>query len=80
MLPALIGLLASTALRISKALGLQIGDVDLQAAHIVARQAKHGRQRIVALHPTPVNALHVFVEEQCRGFRCGRSDPFLRMS
>lgn len=78
MLPALIGLLASTGLRISEALGLQIGDFDLQGAHIVVRQAKYGRQRIVALHPTTVTALHAFVEEQGRGFRCGRSDPFFK--
>ncbi|WP_336814137.1 tyrosine-type recombinase/integrase [Bosea sp. MMO-172] len=78
MLPPLIGLLASTGLRISEALGLQIGDLDLKAAHIVVRQAKYGRQRIVALHPTTVAALSAFVEEQCRGFRCSRNDPLFK--
>lgn len=78
MLPPLIGLLASTGLRISEALSLQIGDVDLSSSCITVRKAKYGRQRIVALHPTTIIALDAFIDEQRKGFRCGRYDPLFK--
>jgi site-specific recombinase XerD len=64
MMPALIGLLASTGLRISEALGLQIRDLELEAAQILVREAKYGRQRLVALHPTTVAALEIFLDRR----------------
>jgi integrase/recombinase XerD len=78
MLPPLIGLLASTGLRISEALGLRMGDVDLDTAQITVRFAKFGRKRLVALHPSSVTALGQFIAEQRGAFRCGASDPFFK--
>ncbi|NEK19492.1 tyrosine-type recombinase/integrase [Rhizobium leguminosarum] len=78
MLPPLIGLLASTGLRISEALGLRMHDLDLAAAQILIRNAKFGRQRVVVLHPTVVAALENFINDQCRAFRCGASEPLFK--
>jgi len=75
MMPALIGLLASTGLRISEALGLQIRDLDLEAAQIVVREAKYGRQRLVSLHPTAVAALEIFLDRRNALFPSKPADP-----
>ena len=48
----LIGLLSVTGLRISEALNLELGDVDLGEAVLTIRGAKLGRSRLVPLHPT----------------------------
>lgn len=75
MMPALIGVLASTGLRISEALGLQIRDLDLDAAQILVREAKYGRQRIVPLHPTAVAALKTFSERRNAIYQSRPTDP-----
>lgn len=46
----LLGLLASTGLRISEALALEIGD--LTAEGLVVRHGKFGKSRLLPLHPT----------------------------
>ena len=48
----LFGLLASTGLRISEALGLQQVDVDLEAGVLRIRQTKFHKSRLVPMHPT----------------------------
>ena len=48
----LIGLLSVTGLRISEALNLELGDVDLDNAVLTIRGAKLGRLRLVPLHPS----------------------------
>lgn len=78
MMPALIGLLASTGLRISEALSLKIQDLDLEAAQILVREAKYGRQRLVALHPTTVAALENFLDRRNAIFPCCPADPVFR--
>ncbi|MFK4259339.1 tyrosine-type recombinase/integrase [Agrobacterium tumefaciens] len=75
MMPALIGLLAATGLRISEALGLQIRDLDLEAAQILVREAKNGRQRLVAIHPTSVAALENFLDRRSAIFPSSPTDP-----
>lgn len=75
MMPALIGLLASTGLRISEALGLQIRDMDLEVAQILVREAKYGRQRLVPLHPTAVAALETFLDRRSALFPSRPADP-----
>jgi integrase/recombinase XerD len=48
----LIGLLSVTGLRISEALNLELGDVDLENAVLTVRAAKLGRSRLVPVHST----------------------------
>ena len=53
----IFGLIASTGLRISEAIGLSRSDVDLDQALLHIRLAKFGKSRWVPLHPTTVAAL-----------------------
>jgi len=53
----LLGLLASTGLRLSEALGLQRDDVDLDAGILRIRQTKFRKSRLVPMHPTVTQAL-----------------------
>jgi site-specific recombinase XerD len=48
----LIGLLASSGLRISEALHLKVSDVDWKQRFVVVRKSKYGKTRLVPLHPT----------------------------
>jgi integrase/recombinase XerD len=59
MLPALLGLLASTGLRIGEAVRLTTDDVQLHAqpAHLRILQAKFHKSRLVPLHPTTATTL-----------------------
>ncbi|TJW00022.1 MAG: integrase [Mesorhizobium sp.] len=78
MMPALLGLLASTGLRISEALGLRLNDLNLQAAQILVREAKYSRQRLVALHPTTVAALEIFLARRNAIFLSNPADTVFR--
>lgn len=66
----LIGLLASTGLRISEALALQFGDVT--ADGLVIRKTKFNKNRLVPLHPTAVSALGLYLDLRRRS--SGASD------
>ena len=59
MLPVLLGLLASTGLRIGEAVRLRVDDVQLGAdpAHLRILQTKFQKSRLVPLHPTATAAL-----------------------
>lgn len=61
---ALFGLLACTGLRISEALALKCGDVDLDEAVLTVRAGKRGRTRLVPLHPTAVPPLAEYTAER----------------
>lgn len=54
---ALFGLLASTGLRVSEALHLCDGDVDLKIGMLTVRRTKFAKSRQVPLHPSTVQAL-----------------------
>lgn len=56
-LVTLIGLIASTGLRISEALKLHVVDVDLDHGVLTIRESKFRLTRLVPLHPTTVAAL-----------------------
>lgn len=60
----LFGLLACAGLRISEALALRIGDVDLDQAVLTVRAGKRGRTRLVPLHPSAVSPLADYVAER----------------
>lgn len=56
----LIGLMASTGLRLGEALGLDRRDVDLHDGALHVRAAKRRKQREVPLHPTTTEALREY--------------------
>ena len=53
----LLGLLACSGLRISEALALEVGDVDLRQGLILVRESKYHHSRWVPLHSTTRTAL-----------------------
>ena len=54
----LFGLIACTGLRISEALALRNGDVDLRHGMLTVEQTKFAKSRQVPMHPSTVEALH----------------------
>ena len=66
---ALISLLAATGLRISEALTLARGDVDLDAG-VLQVTGKYGKVRLVPLHPTTTSMLARYAA--CRDRHCPR--------
>lgn len=53
----LFGLIASTGLRVSEAVALHVGDVDLRRGVLTIRRTKFGKSRAVPLHPSTTRAL-----------------------
>ncbi len=64
----LFGLIGCTGLRISEALALTCGDVDLDEAVLTVRAGKRGRTRLVPLHPSAVPALADYAAERMEHF------------
>jgi integrase/recombinase XerD len=67
----LLGLLASTGLRVGEALRLHWDDVHLEATppHLVVRKAKFGKSRLVPLHATAVGPLRDYADHRLRVWR-----------
>lgn len=65
---ALFGLIACTGLRISEALVLCCGDVDLDEAVLTVRAGKRGRTRLVPLHPSAVLPLTDYATQRRRRY------------
>jgi integrase len=63
----LFGMLASTGLRISEALGLQRADVDLEAGVLRIRQTKFHKSRLVPMHPTVTRVMRHYAACRDRG-------------
>jgi integrase len=57
-----IGLLASTGLRIGEAIKLDRSDIDWDEGMLLIRESKFGKSRLVALHPSTAKALATFAE------------------
>ena len=64
----LVGLLASSGLRIGEAVGLRIGDIRLEATppHLHISESKFRKSRLVVLHPSVVTALHEYARHRER--------------
>jgi integrase len=60
----LLGLLASTGLRISEALALRFGDITSDG--LVIRKTKFNKSRLVPLHPTTTSALGRYLDVRRR--------------
>jgi integrase len=62
----LFGLIAATGLRISEALGLDTGDVDLDEGLLRIRCGKLGKERLLPLAGSVVERLHAYAGERDR--------------
>lgn len=80
----LLSLLAVTGLRVGEALALTCTDVDLPAGLLTIRSSKFGKSRLVALHPSTVQALSAYARRREDGgvivtsphfFVCERGTP-----
>jgi len=74
----LFALLACTGLRISEALALSCGDVDLDEAMLTVRAGKRGRTRLVPLHPSAVPPLADYAARRRRYGPPNREAAFFR--
>lgn len=74
----LIGLLASTGIRIGEALRLTMADVRLDAtpAHLYIHETKFGKSRNVVLHSSTVEHLRRYRNERTAVLRGRHADPF----
>lgn len=61
---ALIGLLATTGMRIGEAIALDCSDVNWNESLLTVRNGKYGTSREVLLHPSTVTALRQYVGER----------------
>jgi integrase len=68
----LFGLIVVTGMRLSEAIGLQRGDVDLEEGVLTVRQSKFGKSRLIPLHPTTRTALRSYAKRRDAhlGSRC----------
>lgn len=57
----MIGLIASTGLRISEAVNLDRGDVNLETGVLTVRRSKFQKDRLVPVHPTTLDVLRNYV-------------------
>ncbi len=65
----LIGLLYTTGLRISEAINLNLGDVDLKRNTLFVHRGKFGKDRLIAISPSTRNALDEWLH--LRSFHAG---------
>jgi integrase/recombinase XerD len=75
----LFGLIACTGMRISEALALTCGDVDLAGAMLTVRTGKHRRTRLVPVHPSAVAPLRAYAAERDQRYGPpGQAQAFFR--
>jgi integrase len=72
----IFGLIATTGLRISEAVGLTRADVDLPLGRLQIREGKFHKSRWVSLHPSAVQALRHYARQRDRDPLTGVSDAF----
>ncbi|HEY6848942.1 MAG TPA: tyrosine-type recombinase/integrase, partial [Terracidiphilus sp.] len=74
----LLGLLASTGLRIGEAIGLAIEDVSLDATppHLLIHESKFGKSRYVVLHPSTAEHLRIYRNTRTEILRGKQVQPF----
>lgn len=76
----LFGLLAVSGLRVGEACGLELRDVDLDAAVLTVRGAKFGRDRLVPLHGTTCEVLADYIARRERHWQDRPVSNFLFVS
>jgi integrase/recombinase XerD len=75
---SIIGLLASTGMRVGEALALDHKDLNREEQLLTIRSGKFGKARQVPLHPTAFGALEHYVERRNRIFRRSAGAAFFR--
>lgn len=65
----LFGLLATTGMRVSEALNLQIKDVDWSEGTLTIHGAKFGKSRVIPLHPSTLSVLLTYARRRDSFFR-----------
>jgi integrase len=73
---ALIGLLASTGMRVGEAIALNRQELNREESVITVLDGKFGRSREVPLHPTALRALEDYASERERHFRQAAGPAF----
>lgn len=73
----LIGLLASTGMRVGEVINLDRTDLDREEATLTVRHAKFGKSREVPLHSTTVEAIEDYARHRRRRFSRPVSSAFL---
>lgn len=76
MYRTLFGLIAAAGLRLSEALKLRVGDVDLNGATIIVQQTKFHKSRCLPIHASVVQALAEYRRVHDRHADPGMSAPF----
>jgi integrase len=71
-LHTMVGLAASTGLRVGEVVRLDVGDVDLRRGVMTIRHTKFRKDRLVPLHPTVAGVLRRYVA--AREAACGSAD------
>lgn len=64
--PALVSLLAVTGMRVGEAIALDASDLDDSLGVLTVRSGKHGRTRLLPLHPTSVAGLRQYLDQRGR--------------
>ncbi len=72
----LIGLLATTGLRVGEALGFERGDLDTAEDVIIVRRSKFGKSRLVPLQSSTLDALCSYAEKRDRLLPTPKSPTF----
>ena len=74
----LIGLLASTGLRIGEALALKVEDVKLNTSppHLLIHESKFGKSRNVVLHPSTAEQLRKYLTARSKALRGHQAEAF----
>jgi integrase len=73
----LVGLLATTGMRVGEALALDRSDIDWRERLLVIRSGKFGKSRQLVLHPTAIEALRTYGRARDRAFPHPRSPALL---
>lgn len=72
----LFGLIAAAGLRLSEALNLTVGDVDLAAGTVTIRQTKFRKSRCLPLQGSVIQALSSYCRSRDRSHAADPGDPF----
>jgi integrase len=71
-----IGLLATTGMRVGEAIALDRPDLNVEAGVLTIRDGKFGKAREVPLHPTTLEAIETYARQRNRRFRRPKSPAF----